>query len=56
MKKHENNTAMNDFAPFSAVATVPGEFVSAAVYEAVCGAWRLGGRIGDAARRFRGRS
>ncbi len=55
MKKHGNYTAKNDIAPFSAVATVPSELVSAAVYEAVCAAWWLGGRIGDAARRLRGR-
>ena len=55
MKKHGNYNARNDVAPFAAVATVPGELVTSAVYEAVCGAMWLGGRIGDAARRLRGR-
>ncbi len=55
MKTNRNYTARNDVAPFSAVAVVPGELVSSAVYEAVCGAMWLGGRIGDAARYLRGR-
>ena len=55
MKTHGNYTAKNEVAPFSAVAMVPGELVSSAVYEAVCGAMWLGGRIGDAARRLRSR-
>ncbi len=55
MSEYRKYTGKNDIAPFAAVATVPGELVSAAVYEAVCGAWWLGGRIGDAARRLRGR-
>lgn len=55
MSEHRKYTETNEIAPFSAVVTVPGELVSAAVYEAVCGAWWLGGRIGDAARRLRGR-
>ena len=55
MKTHENYNAKNNVAPFSAVATVPGELVSSAVYEAVCGAMWLGGRISDAAARLRNR-
>lgn len=37
--------------PVSAVATVPGEFVSVAIFEAVQGACRLGGRIASRFRR-----
>ena len=42
-----------EVAPFASVATVPGEFVSSAIFEAVQGACRLGVRIGEAARRLR---
>ena len=55
MKKYGNDNARNEVAPFSAVATVPGELVSSAVYEALCGVMWLSGRIGDAARILRGR-
>ena len=55
MKKYGNDNARNEVAPFSAVATVPGELVSSAVYEALCGVMWLSGRIGDAARNLRGR-
>lgn len=36
--------------PVGAIATVPGEFISSAIFEAVQGACRLGDKI---ARRFR---
>ncbi len=48
--KFSGNT---EVAPFAAVATVPGEFVSSAIFEAVQGICRAGGRIGAAARRLR---
>ncbi len=44
-------TGKTEVAPFAAVATVPGEFVSSAIFEVVQGICRAGGRIGAAARR-----
>jgi hypothetical protein len=46
-------TGNTEVAPFAAVVTVPGDFVSAAIFEAVQGICRAGGRIGGAARRLR---
>lgn len=37
--------------PVGAVATVPGEFISSAIFEAVQGACRLGDRIARGFRR-----
>jgi hypothetical protein len=45
-----NRDSKNIVGPVGAVATVPGEFISTAIFEAVQGACRLGGRI---ARGFR---
>lgn len=41
----------SEVAPFASVATVPGEFVSSAIFEAVQGVYRLSARIGEAVRR-----
>lgn len=37
--------------PVGAVATVPGEFISSAIFEAVQGACRLGGMVARSLRR-----
>ena len=38
--------------PIGAVATVPGEFISGAIIEAVQGACRLGGKVARSLRRW----
>lgn len=44
---NDKHTQKNQYAvgPVGAVATVPGEFISSAIYEAVQGACRLGGKV-----------
>ena len=42
-------------SPIGAVATVPAEFLSSAIFEVVQGAYHLGERIGDVAARLRRR-
>ncbi len=51
-KYQEDRTAIG---PMGAVATVPGEFISSAIFEAVQGACRMGEAMGRAARRLRTR-
>lgn len=41
--------------PIGAVATVPAEFLSSAIFEVVQGAYHLGERLGRAARHLRRR-
>lgn len=46
-----NRDSKNIVGPVGAVATVPGEFISSAIFEAVQGACRLGDRIARGFRR-----
>ena len=48
--KHTQNN-QSSIGPVGAVATVPGEFISSAIYEAVQGACRLGGKVARSLRR-----
>lgn len=50
---NDKNTQNRQFAvgPVGAVATVPGEFISSAIFEAVQGACRLGGKVARSLRR-----
>lgn len=45
----------NEYAvgPIGAVATVPGEFLSSAIFEVVQGAYKLGAAMGRAAGKLR---
>jgi hypothetical protein len=50
---NDKNTQNRQFAvgPVGAVATVPGEFISSAIFEVVQGACRLGGKVARSLRR-----
>ena len=48
-KKHQKNQYA--VGPIGAVATVPAEFLSSAIYEIVQGAYHLGERVGRKLRR-----
>ena len=48
-KKHQNNQPA--VGPIGAVATVPAEFLSSAIYEIVQGAYHLGETVGRKLRR-----
>lgn len=48
-KDYRNDTGVG---PMGAIATVPGEFISSAIFEVVQGAYRAGGAIGRAFGRF----
>ncbi len=52
--KTRQNTAY-EIGPIGAVATVPAEFLSSAIFEVVQGAYHLGPRLGRAARYLRHR-
>lgn len=53
----DNKARRNEYAvgPIGAVATVPGEFLSSAIFEAVQGAWKLGAAVSRAAGKLRHR-
>lgn len=48
-KNYRNDTGVG---PMGAVATVPGDFISSAIFEVVNSACRVGGAIGRAAGRL----
>ena len=50
-KKHQNTEYR--VSPIGAVATVPAEFLSSAIFEVVQGAYHLGERIGRLAGNLR---
>jgi hypothetical protein len=51
MTDRHNQNRQNFVGPVGAVATVPGEFISVAIFEAVQGACRIGGKIAGRMRR-----
>lgn len=48
---YDTRKNVNPIGPVGAVATVPGEFLSSAIFEAVQGAYRLGGFLARGLRR-----
>lgn len=55
MTDEKRQHARYTVGPICAVATVPAEFLSAAIFEVVQGAYQLGESLGRAARRLRRR-
>jgi hypothetical protein len=53
LEMNDKNTQNRQYAigPVGAVATVPGEFISSAIFEAVQGVCRLSGKVARGLRR-----
>ena len=50
-KNTQSQPGVVGVGPVGAIATVPGEFISVAIFEAVQGACRLGGKLARSLRR-----
>ncbi len=55
MKRRNTGYEIDPIGPIGAVATVPAEFISSAIFEVVQGVYHLSERIGRAARNLRRR-
>lgn len=51
MTDKSNRYRQHAVGPVGAIATVPGEFIAAAIFEVVQGACRLGGKVARGLRR-----